>query len=132
MCLPVFFFSATILPAMVIAADTIRDPMQPPAYALKQFKLAKLKSRGAAKVNNATIKKAPGKPLRLSTILIGQARKIAIINDRMLVEGDTVDNARVVRIQKDRVELVRKGKRIKLMLDNNLISIRKNPVKSNL
>lgn len=114
------------------AVEKIRDPMQPPAYAMNQFKLAKMKRQAAGQVKKTTIKKAPVKPLHLSTILIGQARKIAIINDRMMVIDDVIDNARLVKILKDRVELIRKGKRLTLVLDNNLISIRKSPAKSKL
>ena len=132
-----------IIPAMLCGAilsagvvqsadDTVRDPMQPPAFALKQFRLAKIKRQGAGSVKKAAVKKAPAKPLNLSTILIGQARKVAIINDRMLVVGDKIDDAKVVKILNDRVELIRKGKRIKLVLDNQVLSIRKNAVKSNL
>ena len=130
--LPTMLFGLTPVSEIVHAADTIRDPMQPPAFALKQFRLAKTKLQGAAQVKKKSAQKATGKSLRLSTVLIGKGRKVAIINDRMLVVGDKIDDAKVVKILKDRVELIRKGKRIILILDNSLISVRKNPAKSNL
>lgn len=130
--IPAMLCGAILTSGVVQSAETVRDPMQPPAFALKQFKLAKIKRQGAGIVKKAAVKKAPAKPLHLSSILIGKVRKVAIINDRMLVVGDKIDNAKVVRILNDRVELMRKGKRIKLVLDNQIISIRKNPVKSNL
>lgn len=124
--------SAIIMSGVALSADSVRNPMQPPAFALKQFKLAKIKSQSAGKVKSAPVKKEAVKPLNLSSILVGRSRKIAIINDRMLVVGDTIDNAKIVKILNDRVELIRKGKRIKLVLDNQLISIRKSTVKSDL
>ena len=116
----------------VYSADGVRNPMQPPAFALKQFKLAKIKNQSAGKVKKTPVKKAIVKPLNLSSILVGRSRKVAIINDRMLVVGDKIDNAKIVKILNDRVELIRKGKRIILVLDNQLISIRKSTVKSDL
>ncbi|MCP4431073.1 MAG: hypothetical protein GY806_08865 [Gammaproteobacteria bacterium] len=130
--IPLMFSGVTLTSDIVFAADNIRDPMQPPAFALKQFRLAKNKRQGAAQAKLITVKKTPEKQLRLSTVLIGKARKVAIINDRMLVVGDKIKNAKVLRILKDSVELVRNGKRIKLVLDNRLISVRKKSVKSNL
>lgn len=122
----------TVFALSVAHSVDIRDPMQPPAFALKQFKLAKIKARADGGVKKTTVKKPSAKPLQLRSILISQTRKVAIINDRMLVVGDEIDKAKVVKILNDRVELIRKGKRIKLVLDNQLISIRKSPVKSDL
>ena len=125
-------FGIALAVGVAYSADTVRDPMQPPAFALKQFKLAKIKNRSDGRVKKTTVKKPSAKPLNLHSILIGRSRKVAIINDRMLVVGDEIDKAKVVRILDDRVELIRNGKRIKLVLDNQLLSIRKSPVKSDL
>ena len=125
-------FGTVFAVGVAYSADTIRDPMQPPAFALKQFKLAKIKSRTDGRVKKTSVKKPTANPLHLRSILIGRSRKVAIINDRLLVVGDEIDKAKVVKILNDRVELIRKGKRIKLVLDNQLISIRKSPVKSDL
>lgn len=130
--------SMTLLLAALIStnagtAEIVQDPMQPPAFALKQFRLAKLKQqRGGATVKNTAVKKSVRKPLQLSSILIGKARKVAIINGRSLVVGDSIEDAKVVKISKDRVSLRRKGKTVNLMLNNELISVRKNSAKSDL
>ena len=112
-------------------AEIIKDPMQPPAFALNKFRLAKLKKSGLPKTQ--TIKKIPAtKSLRLSSILIGKSRKIAIINEQMLVVGDNVEGARLVKISKDRVQLSRRGKKFELKLKNEITAIRKLAAESKL
>ena len=112
-------------------AEIIKDPMQPPAFALNKFRLAKLKKSGLPKTQ--TIKKIPAtKSLRLSSILIGKSRKIAIINEQMLVVGDNVEGARLVKISKDRVQLSRRDKKFELKLKNEITAIRKLAAESKL
>lgn len=130
----ILLFIALLISSNVSAAEAVQDPMQPPAFALKQFRLAKLKQQrgGAGAVKKTDARKPLRKPFQLSSILIGKARKVAIINGRMLVIGDKIENAKVIKITKDRVKLLRNGKTINLKLESDLISIRKNSVKSNL
>lgn len=113
-------------------AEIIKNPMQPPAFALNKFRLAKLKKNGTSQAKPTIAKKIAKKSLRLSAILIGNDRKVAIINDRMLVIGDKIDRSRVIKIFKDRVEISRNGKKFELKLDKDLTAIRKRVVKSKL
>ncbi len=114
------------------AIADIQNPMQPPAFALKKFKLAKLKKSGSSRAKSTVTKKIAKKPLQLSAILIGNNRKIAIINDRMLVVGDKIERNKVIKIFRDRVELSRNGRKLELKLDKDLSAIRKHAVKSRL
>lgn len=116
----------------VAIAETVKDPMQPPAFALNKYRLAKLKKNGLLKAQTNKVKKPAVVSLRLSSILIGKSRKVAIINDRMLVVGDKVENARLVKILKDRVQLSRRGKKIELNLQNEITAIRKHAVENKL
>ena len=113
-------------------AEIIKNPMQPPAFALNKFRLAKLKKNGTSQAKPTNAKKIATKSLRLNAILIGNDRKIAIINDQMLVIGDKIDRSRVIKILKDRVELSRNGKKLELKLDKDSTAIRKHAVKSKL
>ena len=108
----------------------LRDPMQPPAYALKKFRQAKWSARPAATTSSAV--KPKQKPLRLTSILISRQRKIAIIDDQMLAVGDRIRGAKLVRLTRSSAQLVRKGKLINLHLDNDLAAIRKPAVESDL
>ncbi len=130
--LAVMFVSITVSSVHLVRAEIVNDPMRPPAFALKKFRLAKLKKNGASQAKPATAKKVTRNPLQLSAVLIGTDRKIAIIDDRMLVVGDKIDRSRVVKILKDRVELSRNGKKFELKLDKELTTIRKRAVKSKL
>jgi len=106
-------------------AETVIDPMQPPAFALNKFRLAKLKKKGLSQAGKNSPKKQARKSLRLSSILIAKDRKVAIINDQMLLIGDRIGTARLVRILKDRVQMSRSGKKIELKLQNVKTTIRK-------
>jgi len=108
----------------------LRDPMQPPAYALQKFRQAKWSAKPAVTTSNAV--KPKQKPLRLTSILISRQRKIAIIDDQMLVVGDRIRGARLVRLTRSSARLERKGKVINLSLDNDLAAIRKRAVESDL
>jgi hypothetical protein len=108
----------------------LRDPMQPPAYALQKFRQAKWNAKPAATTSSAL--KPKQKPLRLTSILISRQRKIAIIDDQMLAVGDRIRGARLVRLTRSSARLVRKGKVINLSLDNDLAAMRKPAVESDL
>ncbi len=116
----------------VLVGETIVDPMQPPAFALNKFRLAKLKNSGNTSKTQSSKKTSPVKSLQLSSILIGRDRKVAIINQQMLVVGERIENAKLIKISKDSVQLLKNDKRIVLKLDNELTTIKKTTVKSNL
>ena len=67
---------------------------------------------------------APAKEqaLQLETILIGEQRKIAVINGKALTEGERIGEATVVQINKHKVQVKKAGKMINL--EPRRISIR--------
>lgn len=116
----------------MVQAGEIRDPMQPPAFALKKFQQAKYKNRVRPVNTGVKVKRPAAKPLKLTSILYSPTRKIAIIDDQMLAVGGTIRGARVVKINRHSARLVRKGKVINLRLPDELIGINKTLVESKL
>ncbi len=114
--------SFLILQIAVGQAAEIKDPMQPPEYALNKFRQAKNKP---AVVSTNRVKKPQTRPLKLTSILYSPTRKIAIIDDQMLGVGGTINGARVVKINKRSARLVRKGKVINLRLPDDYSDIKK-------
>ncbi len=116
----------------VVASEAVIDPMKPPAYALNKFRLAKLENSAKARKTTSRKIKSTAKPLQLTSVLIAKDRKVAIINQQMMVVGERIRKAKLVKISKDSVQLLKNGKRIVLKLDNELTAIRKTAVESNL
>jgi len=56
--------------------------------------------------------------LRLESVLIGESRRVAVINGKTCRVGERVEGATVVAIHSDRAVLVRNGSRITLPLLN--------------
>ena len=112
--------------ANAASAEVVIDPMKPPEFALQKFRLAKLKKSNQLTKTKTKTQKPAAKPLLLTSILIGQKRKVAIINDKMMVVGDRIGKAKLVKVSKDSVQLLKNGKRIVLRLNNELTAIRKN------
>ncbi|MEH6448582.1 MAG: hypothetical protein V7765_07920 [Oleispira sp.] len=54
--------------------------------------------------------------LILQQILISKNRKIAVINDKVVSEGDMVKGAKVREINRDWVSIIRSGRRVTLKL----------------
>ena len=75
----------------IAKAAELRDPMQPPPYALQKFRQAKWAGKPATTSTKAV--KPQQKPLQLTSILYARDRKVAIINDQMLVVGDRIRGA---------------------------------------
>jgi hypothetical protein len=121
-----------IFPLAVVQAEEIQDPMQPPAFALEKFRLAKLKNRIKTVKTGVKVKKPVVKPLRLTSILYSSGRKIAIIDNRMLRVGDTIRSARLIRINRHSARLLKKGKIIELKLSSDFSAIKKTPSESRL
>ena len=112
-----------MLPFAPAQATEIKDPMQPPEYALKKFRQAKNNNNPAG--NRVKVKKAEIKSLKLSSIIYSPTRKIAIIDDQMLSVGATINGAKLVKIDKHSARLVRNGKVINLRLPDDLSAIKK-------
>ena len=130
--LGVLVLQVLLFPLAMVQAGEIRDPMQPPAYALKKFQQAKYKNRARPVNTGVKVKRPAAKPLKLTSILYSPTRKIAIIDDQMLAVGGTIRGSRVVKINKHSVRLVRKGKVVNLRLPDELIGIKKTMVESKI
>jgi len=128
--LPALVVQILLFPLAMVQAGEIRDPMQPPAFALKKFQQAKYKNRTRSIKTGVKVKKPATKPMKLTSILYSPTRKIAIIDDQMLAVGGTIRGARVIKIDKRSARLLRKGKVINLRLPDDLIRIRKTLVES--
>jgi MSHA biogenesis protein MshK len=50
----------------------------------------------------------------LESILIGEQRKVAVINGKALLEGEKIAGAKVIKINKENVRIVKNGKMIDL------------------
>ncbi|MBT8437987.1 MAG: hypothetical protein KJP11_11480 [Gammaproteobacteria bacterium] len=116
--------------AAMAHAQELRDPMQPPPFALQKFRQAKWAGKPESTTKKAV--KPQQTPLQLTSILYARDRKVAIINDQMLVVGDRIRGAELVKLTRATARLVRKGKVINLSLDNNLTAVRKEAVESDL
>ncbi len=128
--LPALVLQILLFPLGMVQAGEIRDPMQPPAFALKKFQQAKYKNRTRSIKTGVKVKKPATKPMKLTSILYSPTRKIAIIDDQMLAVGGTIRGARVIKIDKRSARLVRKGKVINLRLPDDVNRIRKTLVES--
>ena len=114
----------------IASAQELRDPMQPPPFALQKFRQAKLALESKTDKPQAT--QSRQKPLQLTSILFSNERKVAIIDDQTLSLGDSINGARLVGLTRESARLVRKGKVINLSLGNDLTTIRKKAVESDL
>lgn len=83
-------------------AGSLRDPTQPPKGSSVDPKIE-------APLGTRT-------PLVLHAIFFAEGRRIAIINDQRLGINDVVQSARVVKIERGRVSLIRGGESIELQL----------------
>jgi hypothetical protein len=110
------------------SAQELRDPMQPPPFALQKYREA----RWAANLQPAKTVAAKPKPLRLTAIIYSAERKLAIIDNQMLGIGNRIQGAELVGLTRSSARLARKGKVINLTLGTELIAIKKNAVKSDL
>ena len=59
--------------------------------------------------------------LTLGSILVSEHRRVAVINNKLAREGDTVAGAKVIKILHDRVQLEVAGKRRELKLNSTTV-----------
>ena len=107
-------------------SSQINNPMRPPAFALQKYREEKNKNK--PRVVAVEPKSVESKALQLTSILYSPTRKIAIIDEKMLSVGDSINGARLVSVKKDSVRLVKSGKTINLRLANQSKNIRKTVV----
>lgn len=106
------------LDAGAARGEWLPDPTRPPAVALPDA--SKKTDAGSA-----------DKTLDLTAVLIADGRRLAIINGERVHENDTIDAARVIRIDPGRVHLERQGKLIEIELIRTRIN-EKSPAKSDV
>ena len=112
----------------IASAAELRDPMQPPPFAMRMLRKAQL-AANPVKTKPAP-PKPPEKPLQLTSILYSAERKIAIIDDQMLGIGDSIQGAKLVSLTRESARLLRRGKIINLSLDNDTAALRKKAAES--
>ncbi|MCP4767037.1 MAG: hypothetical protein GY875_12280 [Gammaproteobacteria bacterium] len=111
-------------------AQELRDPMQPPPFAVQKFREAKWAAN--PKPSGAVVAKPKAESLLLTSIIFSDERKIAIIDDQMLGIGDRIKGAELVGLTRSSARLKRKDKVINLNLGTELTTFKKKTVKSDL
>lgn len=115
--------------ALASAAE-LADPMMPPPLAMQKFRQARL--AGLPKPPQPSAQVAAPRPMRLTSILYSDERKVAIIDEQMLAVGDRIRGAELIELTRDRARLRRRGKIIDLSLGNEALAIKKKSVKGDL
>ena len=108
----VFSFTAENTPRITerkqSAVSSIKNPIDP----------TKTSEQGFPKASLEEIVPPPAtKEKRISFILVNKDRKLAIINGKLVREGDKVDNNTIARIEKDKILLKNKEGEKWLRLD---------------
>lgn len=67
------------------------------------------------KPSNFRVKRA-APTLKLESILYSDTRKVAVINGKVLAEGESIGNKKIIHIEKNRVRLVSGKKELTLTL----------------
>jgi hypothetical protein len=94
--------AAAVREAVSSPAPAVREPRVPPSA----------QSAPAAPVAKAAAPPSTGSPeLRLTAVSERDGRRVAILNDRMVYEGDSFDGVKVLHIGDNEVELDVNGRR---------------------
>lgn len=97
--------------ASAAAVVPVPPPDKPAAASSTQP--AALRRTAPAPASTSAPAPRPAQPtFTLQAISEREGRPVAIVNDRLLREGDSIDGARIVRIAKDEVELELAGRRV--------------------
>jgi hypothetical protein len=112
----------------LLHAKELQDPMRPPPLALQKMRKARLPDPPKQVVEV----KPKEPPMQLTEIIYSRNRKVAIIDDQLLVVGDKIRGAKLVKLTRESARLVRSGKVITLSLNQDFSSIRKKAVGSDL
>lgn len=88
-----------LYPLSAVHVDALTDPTRPAHYRPDEKKQA----------------------LRLDSILYSDARRVAIINGKVLSEGDSYAGAKLIKVEPHSVLMGRRGKTIKLVLERTNI-----------
>ena len=120
------YLSGLSLLVLTASATEFKDPMRPPAFALNKYRAEKIKHRQP--VMPLKQKSEKQAPWTLTSILFSSQRQHAIINERLVKQGDIIKGAKLVRLRPDSVRLLANGKTIDLSLREKLITLKKTPV----
>jgi type II secretory pathway component PulC len=91
-----------ILPDQPIEVESIQWILQP---ARNPFQRVKPPDSGDSSTNNAITEVPPDQPLELTGILFEKDKKLAVINNRVVQEGETIAGYKVESIERDYVIL---------------------------
>ena len=116
----------------IASAQEMRDPMQPPPFALQKMREAMMATNPKPARAAAEKPRPEPEPLRLTSIIYSAERKVAIIDDQTLAIGDRIRGAKLISLTRDSARLQRRGKIITLRLGTELTAIRKKASESNL
>jgi len=109
-------FSIILSSLLIPASAQYYDPMRPPAFALRQMKLEKLKKQSQPILKAANRASTAKTGWALNSILFSATRQHAIINGQLVRQGAVINGAKLMRIGKSSVQLKKKGKTIVLKL----------------
>ena len=101
----------------------VTDPMRPPPFALRQYRLEKQKKPASTAEPKPTRKTAAR--WVLNSILYATGRRRAIVNGRLLAVGERIGGARLVAIERDRVRLRLQDRTITLKLGTARLDLKK-------
>jgi len=87
-------FGLFVMGVYSASAIAAQDPMRPPSW---------MTGSGTTKARN--------EKLNLQQILISSDRKSAVINNKLVNEGDSIKGAKVKKIDRERVIVMRSGRR---------------------
>lgn len=115
--------------------NLISNPMRPPEFALLKYQQEKdKKNPKTVAIKKLVVKQkvSESKPLKLTSILYSANRKITIIDEKLVSVGEDVNGARLIKIEKDHVHLIKNGKTIKLLLSNQSTNFKKTIVQKTI
>jgi hypothetical protein len=101
-----------MLTCTLVHAVDLADPTQPTGLAL---------SKNSAQTE---VSAEQASPLVLHSVLMGRARRVAVVNDRVLGVGDAIEQHVVVAIDDSSVTLEQAGALLTLKLRENVIRLR--------
>ena len=91
------FFLLAFMTNFSWAAEILSDPTRPAHYMAKP-------------ISSGDVEQVAGYEFKVSQILIGQKKRMAIVNGQKVNVGDNIKNAKVVAIKSDSVQLLFDGK----------------------
>ncbi len=114
---------ALLISFQLIAAE-FHDPMRPPAFALNKFRAEKIK-KSTPVTKKPDVQEQKKEPWVLNSILYSSNRQHAIINNKLVRQGEVIGGAKLISLKPDRVRLISRGKVVVLKLPSANRSIKK-------